>query len=176
MRQIKCKRIQGFTLLELMTALAVLAILAGVGIPAFRDIVRNNQIAAESGDMVTALTLARSEALKRGMRVSVCGADGDECSDEADWSGGWIVFTDDFGDMGVIDEQDEVLQVWPAPLSGVVVGTADTQSVTFDRTARAEFEEGFTVRKEGCGKEQLRTIEVKLSGRVSLTRSDCPEG
>ncbi|MGH8185626.1 MAG: GspH/FimT family pseudopilin [Steroidobacteraceae bacterium] len=169
------ERARGFTLLELMTAIAVLAVLAGLGVPAFTNIVRNNQIAAESGNLVTALTLARSEALKRGVRVSVCGAAGaDACAEDADWSDGWLVFTDDFGDIGVIDDQDEVVQVWPAPLSGVAVNTVDA-SVTFTRNARAEFAATFNVLKDGCSGEQQRVISVGASGRVNLTRIACPE-
>lgn len=171
------ERARGFTLLELMTAIAVLAVLAGVGVPAFTNIVRNNQIAAESGDLVTALNLARSEALKRGVRVSVCGVDPDdetECAEGPNWSEGWYVFTDDFGDIGFIDENDEVIQAWPAPLSGVALNTV-TQSITFSRNARAEFAGSFNVLKAGCSGEQQRVISVGLSGRVNLTRIACPE-
>jgi type IV fimbrial biogenesis protein FimT len=169
------ERARGFTLLELMTAIAVLAVLAGLGVPAFTNIVRNSQIAAESGNLVTALTLARSEALKRGVRVSVCGAAGAEaCSEDADWSAGWLVFTDDFGDMGVVDENDEVIQAWPAPLTGVAVNTL-TQSITYTRNARAEFAGSFNVLKAGCNGDQQRVINVAPSGRVSLTRIECPE-
>lgn len=168
-------RPHGVTLLELMTAVAVLGVLAAVGVPAFTSIVRNNQIAAESGNLVTALTLARSEALKRGVRVSVCGAAGaGACTEDPDWSDGWLVFTDDFGDIGVIDANDEVIQAWPAPLSGVAVNT-DAQSITFTRNARAEFAEAFSLLKAGCGNDQQRQISVAISGRISLTRSDCPE-
>jgi type IV fimbrial biogenesis protein FimT len=169
------KRTQGFTLMELMTAIAVLAILASFGVPAFTNMVRNSQIAAESGNLVTALTLARSEALKRGVRVSVCGAAGaDACTEAVDWSDGWLVFTDDFGDIGVVDENDEVLQAWPAPLAGVAVN-ADLQSITFTRNARAEFRGTFNVLKDGCLENQQRQIDVAISGRVTLTRIACPE-
>jgi type IV fimbrial biogenesis protein FimT len=171
------KRTQGFTLLELMTAIAVLAVLMGLGVPAFTNIMRNSQIASQSGNLVTALTLARSEALKRGVRVSVCGVDAEDpeaCMEGADWSNGWIVFADDFGDMGVVDENDEVLQAWPAPLSGVAIGT-EMQSITFTRTARAEFVGSFDVTKPGCTGDQQRQIDVSLSGRVSLTRVECAE-
>jgi type IV fimbrial biogenesis protein FimT len=175
MRQVMRQRARGVTLLELMTAIAVLAILAGVGVPAFTSVVRNSQISAESGNLITALNLGRSEALKRGMRVSVCGAAAaNACTDDSDWSQGWLVFTDEFGDIGVIDAQDVVLQVWPAPLSGVGVN-ANVSAITFARDARAEFPGDFTVLKSGCTKNQQREIEVVPSGRISLTRSDCPE-
>lgn len=167
-------RVCGFTLLELMTAIAVLAVLMGIGVPAFTSIMRNSQIAAESGNLVAALTLARSEALKRGVRVSVCGAAGaNVCAAPANWSNGWIVFVDDFGAIGTIDPNDEPLQSWTAPANGVVVNTA-AQSVTFTRTARAELEASFNVLKAGCTGTQQRQIDVKFSGRVGLQHIACP--
>src|SRR5262245_55462328 len=96
----------GFTLLELMAAVAVFAVLLGVGVPAFTDVIRNNQISTASSDLVSALALARSEAMKRGVRVSICAAaTQDTCATgEAakNWSTGWIVFTDDFGGAGTM--------------------------------------------------------------------------
>ncbi len=170
---------QGVTLLELMTAIAVLAVLAGIGVPAFTNIVRNSQIGSGSSDLVQALTVARSEALTRGRRVSVCAlADEDTCAvDDADaWQNGWIVFEDEFGDAGVLDESDVVLQRWSAPINGVaVVAADDTSSVTFTRNARSEFVVDFTVDKYGCKGPQKRQINVNAAGRVSLTRAACSE-
>jgi type IV fimbrial biogenesis protein FimT len=158
-----------------MTAIAVVAILLGLGVPAFSSIGTNNRIAAESGNLVAALTLARSEALKRGVRVSVCaaGAGADACAEGADWSNGWIVFADDFGAAGVIDESDVPLQNWGGPAGGVVIAT-DALSVSFSRRARAEFAEQFTVSKAGCSGNQQRQIDVTIAGRVGLARQDCP--
>ena len=168
-------RASGFTLLELMTAVTVMAVLLGLGVPAFTNIMRNNQIAAESGNLVSALQLARSEALKRGIRISVCAAAvGETCAGTDDWSKGWIMFADDFGSAGVLDPSDEVLQVWPAPANNVLIRTEAT-SVTFTRTARAEFPETLEVFKAGCGPGQMREISINLSGRVALNRVDCPE-
>jgi type IV fimbrial biogenesis protein FimT len=165
---------RGFTLLELMTAIAVMGILLGIGVPAFTSMIRANQIAAESSNLVSALTLARSEALKRGVRVSVCaaGADLESCAEEADWSNGWILFEDDFGDAGVIDDSDVLLQSWGAPADGVVLDT-DKIAVTFSRQARAEFEATFQVKKTGCSGDQQREIYVDISGRINLTRVAC---
>jgi type IV fimbrial biogenesis protein FimT len=174
---------QGVTLLELMTAIAVLAILAGIGVPAFTNIVRNSQIAAGSNDLVQALTLARSEALTRGRRVSVCAIEDEEtCAtdDGAAWQNGWMVFEDEFGDAGVLDDSDVVLQRWGPPINGLRLAGADEggdelSAVTFTRNARAEFVAEFAVDKSGCKDEQKRLIEVNAAGRVSLTRAMCAE-
>ena len=160
--------------------MAVLAILVGIGVPAFSDMIRANQIAAESSNFSTALTLARSEAVKRGIRVSLCptgNAMATDCDDDGDWSKGWLVFADDFGSAGEYDPSDFTLQVWQPPANGVEITSEDedTVAVTFDRTGRAEFEETFQVTKAGCKGDQSRVINVGLAGRVSLARTECPE-
>jgi type IV fimbrial biogenesis protein FimT len=173
-------RPRGFSLLELMTAITVLAVVLGMGVPAFASIMRNNQIAAQSNNLLQALTLARSEALTRGKRVSVCAAGADENSCGAAWQSGWVVFEDDFGSAGSIDASDVVLQRWSATTSGVEITGVDddgsaASSVTYMRNGRAEFVVDFTVDKDGCDGEQERQINVNLSGRVALTRVMCTE-
>lgn len=165
---------RGFTVLELMVAVSVMSILLSIGVPAFNDVVRNNQISAASSNMVAALTLARSEAMKRGTRVSLCAAAGPTaCSaSNEDWNNGWIVFADDFGAAGVMDEADSPLQFWTAPPDGVAV-TTNAASVSFTRRARAEFARAFTVTKRGCSGNQRRLVDVNIAGRISLARQAC---
>jgi type IV fimbrial biogenesis protein FimT len=166
---------RGVTLLELLTAIAVLGVLTAVGVPAFQNIMRNNQISAGSSNLVMALSLARSEAVKRGMRVSVCAAAtaANTCAAGPNWANGWLVFVDDFGGLGTVDANDEPLQSWPGPSPGVVVNTA-AQSVTFNRRGRAAFARSFNLLKSGCTGDQQRVINIALSGRVSLTKIACP--
>ncbi len=172
-------RIGGVTLIELLTAIMVLGILLGVAVPAFSTFMRENSIAATSNSLVSALALARSESVKRGVRVSVCSAriavpppDPPECSEDPSWANGWILFADDFGAAGVIDPTDEILQTWPAPPQGINFDGDDT-AITFMRTGRAEFPVGLSVSKHGCGAQEGRAITIELSGRVSIARENC---
>lgn len=166
-------RQRGFTLLELMLTIAILSILMGLGVPAFNDTIRNNQIAATGTELVTALNLARNEALKRSLRVSVCAADTeDKCATGTDWSKGWIVFTDDIGTAGVIEPGDTPLQNWSAPAGGVTI-TAGSSAVSFTPRARALAERQFKVTKKGCSSNQERRIDLSLGGRIALTRQAC---
>ncbi|MDQ0569730.1 type IV fimbrial biogenesis protein FimT [Variovorax paradoxus] len=75
----------GFTLVELMAVLAIMAILGSLGVPAFRDLLLNQRLAAASGGFVAALNLARSEAIQRSQKVHVVALEG------RDWSTGWAV-------------------------------------------------------------------------------------
>ena len=63
---------QGFNLLELMAALAVLGILFSLGVPSFSQMIRDNRVVANTNELVVALSVARSEAVKRGVPMTVC--------------------------------------------------------------------------------------------------------
>lgn len=96
LRRLKTQR--GFTLLEIFAAVTVLAIVVGFAMPMFGDVIRNTNVSNHTNDLVTALSTARSEAVRRGRPVAVMSA-----NPGADWSGGWQVAADTNND-GTFDE------------------------------------------------------------------------
>lgn len=102
---------KGFTLLECLVAVAVMAILTVLAVPAFRDLLVRRSVSVTAEALVSDLRFARSEAIKRGTQVSVCrSANGSACSASGNWVEGWIVFVDR-STKGVVDSADEVLRV-----------------------------------------------------------------
>ena len=79
--------VNGFTLVELMTVIALLAILAAIAAPSLRTFIDNQRLRNASFDLVSDLLLARSEALTRQSVVVVTRAG----SDSSGWSSGWSV-------------------------------------------------------------------------------------
>ncbi|MCQ8105221.1 GspH/FimT family pseudopilin [Methylomonas sp. SURF-2] len=77
----------GFTLIELMVTIAIAAILLGIAIPNFSAIVVQNRLTANANEFITALNMARSEAIKRGQHVVVR-------KTGTNWENGWQVFVD----------------------------------------------------------------------------------
>jgi len=117
---------KGFTLWELLIALAVMAIVLGLGIPNFLEFRRNGTMAASANELVTAGWLARSEAVKRQVPVTLCvSADplavAPSCGGAA--NGGFIVFADDNDGNadglpdgnGIVDPGEQVLVQHAAP-------------------------------------------------------------
>lgn len=97
----KRKLTAGFTLMEMMVVIAIIGIIAGIGIPSYNMFSKNSRLAGASEELLNSLSLAKSEAVKRGMRVTVCNtanptADTPTCTaaGSEDWRTGWIVFVD----------------------------------------------------------------------------------
>jgi type IV fimbrial biogenesis protein FimT len=87
------ERRAGVTLVELLTAMAIIAVLAGLAVPALDRILLNAHRAAAMDGLVRAAWFARTEALRRGRPVILCASGGtDRCTPELSaWSAGWVV-------------------------------------------------------------------------------------
>ena len=112
---------KGFTLIELVVTIAILAILLVIAIPSFKALIINNRITTQANEFVSDVTYARAEAVRRNTRVSICKSnDGAACALGADWSGGWIVFTD-APIYGVVSPGDNILRVRGALTTGAAL-------------------------------------------------------
>ena len=166
----------GLTLFELLIGLAVLSILLTVGVPSFQSTVDNNRLAAQTNALVTALNLARSEAVKRGAPVSICAStDQATCSGATAWTQGWIAFTDASGTVGEVDApEDTVLQVWQA-LSGPTTLESTVAYVQYQPNGRsvAPAVVSFELEKPDCSGPYSREITVAVTGRVDSEKVNC---
>lgn len=76
----------GFTLLELMVTVAVLAIVLAIAVPSFQGITNRNRLTAITNEVVAAAQLTRMEAIRRNQRVVMCPTtDGSACNG-GDWT------------------------------------------------------------------------------------------
>jgi type IV fimbrial biogenesis protein FimT len=172
---------QGFNLLEMMAALAVLGILLSLGVPSFTQMIRNNRVVANTNELVVALSAARSEAVKRGLPATVCARTGpttDVCRTGGanDWGNGWLVFTDQAGTAGVIDEGDEILQRFDAVAGGVTLQTNDRPMVRFGASGLPPsdaVDTTFTIKHSECVDNNRRTVRVTATGRVHTSKGAC---
>lgn len=85
----------GFTLIEQLLTLAVMAILAGLAVPAMGNLLQSSSVAASSNTLVAALRKARQSAVYGNANSLLCpSVDGRHCSAEPDWQRGWLIGRD----------------------------------------------------------------------------------
>lgn len=100
----------GFTLIELMTSVAIVGILAGVGAPSLQAFSDHQRSASVMSALHAQMALARMTAISHGHRAILCPSiDGQHCSDGTNWSQGWMTFSDDNGNRSP-DANEPILQ------------------------------------------------------------------
>lgn len=147
----------GFTLIELMVTVAILAVLASLAAPSFREILAAQRVRSAAYGIVSDLTLARSEAVKRGSDVTLIPVVANQ------WASGWIVS---------VVSSSEVLSAQRSVGNGVVFNTSPT-SVTFDRNGRIN--SATIVRFQlSDASARKRCISLDPSGRPKSVTTECP--
>ncbi len=148
------RRSHGFTLIELMITLAVMAVLVTLAAPSFNSYIANQRVKAAAYDLLATLSLARSEAVKRNTDVSVSAA--------SNWSTGWSV------SVG-----GTTLKVYE-PESQVAVSESNSlTSLTYQRHGRltgATSPDFSICDPDGSANVDKRVIEIDLTGRPNLKR------
>ena len=171
----------GFTLIELMVTLAIGAILLTQGVPSFMATIKNNRLITYTNDLVGDINLARSEAVKRGVRVVLCrsadpSAATPTCSGTANtWSTGWLIFADADAEGTFVAANGDTLIRIGLPASG-------TTTIITNATSNSNLEynpDGTTNEGGGTGVFTLcddrgagngRQIQVNAMGRPQLVK------
>jgi len=168
--QMRCwnVRARGFTLLELMVAISVLAILSLIAVPSFRDAGLPSQLRSVANNLVGATQLARSEAIKRNAVVTLCVSAGGTACETGNWQQGWILL------IGTTVLHHEL----PAPTGFRVTPTGGATALSFQPTVVGATVETFTIcRSTPSVGLQERVVTVSATGRASVkttTSGVCP--
>ncbi|ROO25509.1 GspH/FimT family pseudopilin [Salinisphaera orenii] len=157
---------RGFTLLELVVALTVAAILVAVAIPSYQSLIERNTLAATVNDLVGDLNYARSEAVTRGRNVYLCSSrDQNSCTSDGNWSDGWILFvTSDRDPADPSESIDQYLRVHNGADSAVAIETEDNGPLRFNSNGFAMV--GRTFKASANDQPESRDIVVSATGRV----------
>jgi len=175
----------GFTLIELMVVVALVALLLSLAAPAFKGVINSMRLTTAVNALFTSLLLARSEAIKRNGRAVVCKTvSGEACVTTGGWQQGWIVFHDannnawrDVGEPIVSHQQataGSILLTGNSPLVSYVSYTPMGQTAY----ASGAFQAGtLTVCVASASSQEARQIIISSSGRprtVRTTVARCP--
>ncbi len=142
----------GFTLIELMMIVVIASILLTLAVPSFSEAIRNNRLTAQSNDLVTAINLARGEAVKRRSNVTACASSDQSSCNSANWHGGWIVRDVASGD---------VIRAFPAMKGSTTVSASGSQ-VLFSQ--RGFLQDGNPVTLQLCAESGKTGREINITG------------
>lgn len=165
---------RGFTLIEMMVAVAVLAILLAIAVPSFNDATLGSKLTAYANSLVGSAGLARSEALKRNSAVTICKSNqaasppSSTCNASGGWEQGWIVRASD----GTVIQRQEPLA------DGLLIDTT-AAAVIFQPSGLSATSTTFTIcRATPTAGTQERQVTIRATGSawvkaISNTTS-CP--
>jgi len=167
-------RWRGFTLVEMMVVIAILAVLVAIGVPNVREYILDARVSTQGTELVSDLAFARSEAVSRGRSVVVCAStNGSTCSGSGnDWVLGRIIFVDTSGDRA--RQNDELLI-----RAGASVNQDSTIVSTFTTNSRVGFMPYGAALERGTFKictanfTRGRLVTLELTGRATVTRVGC---
>ncbi len=168
-------RAKGFTLVELMTVIGIVAIMAAIAFPNFTSTMRSNRVATSSNELLATLALARSEAVRSG-GGGVCASDnGTGCSGD-DWNAGWIVWTDGNGNR-VKDGDEPVIRYVEGNPKLLV--TSSTGTMTFDVRGRIrEGEQTIDITPDDAKPDDedifKRCVYISPTGQTRVAKESCP--
>ena len=172
----------GISIVELVVSLAIVAILATTGVPAFSSFIQSNRLNESSFDMLATINLARTEAVKRRTRVLLCrSADPTlptpSCGGSANtWTTGWLVFASGDSNSTYEAGTDTLLGIGLVDSSNVTVITNSTSDNNLEYNSDGTTNEsGGTARFALCdqrGGAQGRQINIPPHGRPKFVKGN----
>jgi len=176
---------RGFTLAETLTALAIVGLGLFLAVPGLDSLARSSRLAESVNQLVTTMHLARSEAVTRNARVTVCASgDGAHCEGQA-WEQGWIAFLDADADAEHGPAEEVLDRV--AGLTGTTVRSAEFPGAfSFQPTGRVttagqDTASGRFAFCEPQAREAARLVILRANGLPTLSQDvhpksagDCP--
>ncbi len=183
----ECPAQRGFTLMELMVVLAVAAVIMGLAVPNFSLYIRNSRLTGAANDLLTSVTLARSEAIKRQIPVAVCATDDPDAATPACNNGpfgAWVVWVDADNDWVPDNNANEpVLERHPALDASLTVRSDNDGRIKYLFTGFASAPSGGIVPTANvamcddrgtaptiAGVSAARAIRIAATGRPRVTK------
>lgn len=162
----------GFTLVELVVTIAVMAVVMAIAFPSFQSTLRSTRVSTSTNDVISLVSLARSEGVRSTHGGGVC-ASGDGATCGNDWSAGWLAWADANAN-GALDTGEAVLRFSNG--SGHIVVTGPSTPITFDARGLRSSAGGqaISIQPDSCSGQALRrTLTITATGQVKTQAGAC---
>jgi type IV fimbrial biogenesis protein FimT len=175
----------GFTLIEALVVIALVAILTALAAPSFKNLIQSNSISSSVNSFLADMRFARSEAIRRGSSVVICRSTSPETSPACngtygqhnDWKTGWIIF-DDLNKDGNLDSGEPVLRV-QGPITNIdSIDASSKYQFKFNATGRLPgYFDGIKFGGSNFPTTNQRVVCVSAGGRTRIAgdgSTSCP--
>lgn len=167
----------GFTIIELMTVIAILGIMIVLAAPSLQQFMVKSRVASTTNELVGSLQYARSEAIKRAQTVTLCKTEDPIASEPAcstangiGWDAGWVIFVDANSNSAWNKGETILRRVQPSSTGGSIVGNNNLKNVlSYGVNGYPKATDDFIL----CISGQQRTINLSTLGRVTIKAGVC---
>jgi len=159
----------GFTLIELMVVLVILAVILMIAVPSYRTLTERTRLKSYANEVVASVYLARSEAIKRNAVMTLCAStDGTSCTGGDAWEQGWIV----------MDPNDTVIKHQQALASGIILfDLSSINTMAFQPSGAASTAVFLKLCQQGASagvEEKIVAVSATGRPRIQTTTAGCP--
>lgn len=151
-------RIRGFTLVELMITIAVVAILLVVGVPSYSYVTANVRMSNELSALLGDIQYARSEAEKEGVNVVICASSNQKTCNTSAWQNGWIIYS-------TVSTPIKIKQAFTGTETFSANGS--TSQITFNREGFPNAADTFVLRSSNNDPRLTRCLAITIVGQLT---------
>ncbi|WP_395009572.1 GspH/FimT family pseudopilin [Undibacterium sp.] len=158
----KGKLQRGFTLIDLLVSLAILAILLAVAIPSLSDVFLSSKLGSYANNLVASAHLARSEAIKSNVAVIMCASTNGTTCGAGGWESGWIVLNG----VNVIQRQQSEMKGYK------ITESTGLTRLSFQASGVGATQATLTVcRAEPTAGKEERVVDISATGKPSVSKT-----
>ena len=160
----------GFTLIELMVTIGIIAIMTTLAIPSFSKTIRKSTIQAHTGQIYHLLVFARSQSVTYNKPVTICPSiDSINCVRSRDWSNKELLVFIDRSNDGILDNNEEVIRVFNTGTEGSRLlwrSFRNKSYLTFLPTGLTDHQSGnITYCHTNLDREEAKVLVMNMAGR-----------